>query len=140
MSWFEEPVSSDDLRGLRLLRDNGPAGMAIAAGEYGYDAAYFERMLAAGSVDVLQADVTRCGGVTGLLGVAALCRARNLPSLLPLRSDDPRPRRDRDREPRSTSSTSTTTLASSGCSSTVCPSFATERYGPTSVVPEWGLS
>ena len=79
VSWFEEPVSSDDLLGLRLLRDNGPAGMRIAAGEYGYDACYFERMLGAGAVDVLQADVTRCGGVTGLLGVGALCHARNLP-------------------------------------------------------------
>ena len=79
VSWFEEPVSSDDLLGLRLLRDQGPAGMRIAAGEYGYDAGYFERMLAAGSVDVLQADATRCGGVTGLLGVGALCHARHLP-------------------------------------------------------------
>jgi L-alanine-DL-glutamate epimerase-like enolase superfamily enzyme len=79
ISWFEEPVSSDDLAGLRLLRDRGPAGVDIAAGEYGYDASYFERMLAAGAVDVLQADVTRCGGVTELLRVGALCRARNLP-------------------------------------------------------------
>ncbi|MCW3019989.1 MAG: Mandelate racemase, partial [Solirubrobacterales bacterium] len=45
VSWFEEPVSSDDLAGLRLLRDRAPAGMAIAAGEYGYDSPYFERML-----------------------------------------------------------------------------------------------
>ena len=35
VTWFEEPVSSDDLAGLRLLRDRAPAGMAIAAGEYG---------------------------------------------------------------------------------------------------------
>jgi L-alanine-DL-glutamate epimerase-like enolase superfamily enzyme len=76
--WFEEPVSSDDLEGLRLLRDRGPAGMAITAGEYGWDLPYFERMLAAGAVDVLQADVTRCGGITGLLGVDALCRARGI--------------------------------------------------------------
>ena len=54
--WFEEPVSSDDLDGLRLLRDRGPAGMDIAAGEYGYDPFYFRRMLEAGAVDVLQAD------------------------------------------------------------------------------------
>jgi hypothetical protein len=39
--WFEEPVSSDDLEGLRLLRDRAPAGMKIAAGEYGYDSNYF---------------------------------------------------------------------------------------------------
>jgi L-alanine-DL-glutamate epimerase-like enolase superfamily enzyme len=79
VSWFEEPVSSDDLEGLRLLRDRVPAGMAVAAGEYGYDLPYFERMLTAGAVDVLQADVTRCGGITELLRVDSLCRARSLP-------------------------------------------------------------
>ena len=79
MSWFEEPVSSDDLDGLHLLRDRAPAGMQIAAGEYGYDLPYFERMLAAGAVDVLQADATRCAGITGFLQVAALCEARSLP-------------------------------------------------------------
>jgi len=79
VSWLEEPVSSDDLQGLRLLRDRAPGGLEIAAGEYGYDAVYFERMLAAESVDVLQADITRCGGVTELLRVGALCRARNMP-------------------------------------------------------------
>jgi L-alanine-DL-glutamate epimerase-like enolase superfamily enzyme len=77
--WFEEPVSSDDLAGLRLLRDRAPAGMEIAAGEYGYDLFYFQRMLAAGAVDVQQADITRCGGVTGLLQVASLCQAYNVP-------------------------------------------------------------
>jgi L-alanine-DL-glutamate epimerase-like enolase superfamily enzyme len=77
-SWFEEPVSSDDLEGLRLLRDRAPAGMDIAAGEYGYDLFYFRRMLEAGAVDVLQADVTRCGGITQLLQVAALCTAHGM--------------------------------------------------------------
>ncbi len=77
-SWFEEPVSSDDLQGLALLRERAPAGMEIAAGEYGYDLYYFRRMLDAGAVDVLQADVTRCGGITQLLQVAALCAARGL--------------------------------------------------------------
>ncbi|MGI8712609.1 MAG: enolase C-terminal domain-like protein [Solirubrobacteraceae bacterium] len=79
VTWFEEPVSSDDLAGLRLLRDRAPAGMEIAAGEYGYDAIYFQRMAQAGAVDVLQADITRCGGVTELLRVEAICRAHNLP-------------------------------------------------------------
>jgi L-alanine-DL-glutamate epimerase-like enolase superfamily enzyme len=79
VSWFEEPVSSEDLEGLRLMRDRAPAGMDIAAGEYGDDAPYFRRMLEAGAVDVLQADVTRCGGITELLRIGALCRAHNLP-------------------------------------------------------------
>lgn len=77
--WFEEPVSSDDLEGLRLIRDRAPEQMDIAAGEYGYDLLYFERMLTAGAVDVLQADVTRCAGITDLLRVDALCRARSMP-------------------------------------------------------------
>jgi L-alanine-DL-glutamate epimerase-like enolase superfamily enzyme len=77
--WFEEPVSSDDLAGLRLVRNRAPAMMEIAAGEYGYDIFYFRRMLEAGAVDVLQADITRCGGVTAFLQVAALCQAHNLP-------------------------------------------------------------
>jgi L-alanine-DL-glutamate epimerase-like enolase superfamily enzyme len=78
VTWFEEPVSSDDLAGLRLLRDRGPAGMDIAAGEYGYDLPYFRRMLEAEAVDVLQADATRCAGITGFLRVGALCEARSL--------------------------------------------------------------
>ncbi len=76
--WFEEPVSSDDLEGLRLIRSRGPAGMDIAAGEYGYDLNYFRHMLEAEAVDVLQADVTRCGGITGFLQVGPLCAARSL--------------------------------------------------------------
>lgn len=79
VTWFEEPVSSDDLDGLRLLRDRAPAGMAISAGEYGYDLPYFRRMLEANAVDILQADATRCTGITGFLGVAALCEAFNVP-------------------------------------------------------------
>jgi L-alanine-DL-glutamate epimerase-like enolase superfamily enzyme len=79
VSWFEEPVSSDDLAGLVLIRNTGPHGMAIAAGEYGYSADYFDRMLKAGAVDVLQADATRCCGFTGFLSAAALCEANNVP-------------------------------------------------------------
>jgi L-alanine-DL-glutamate epimerase-like enolase superfamily enzyme len=79
VTWFEEPVSSDDLAGLRMMRDRAPAGMAISAGEYGYDLPYFRRMLEAQAVDILQADATRCGGITGFLGAAALCDAFGIP-------------------------------------------------------------
>jgi L-alanine-DL-glutamate epimerase-like enolase superfamily enzyme len=77
--WFEEPVSSDDLEGLRLMRDRAPACMEIAAGEYGYEQFYFRNMLAAQAVDVLQADATRCGGYTGFLKAAAVADAYGMP-------------------------------------------------------------
>jgi L-alanine-DL-glutamate epimerase-like enolase superfamily enzyme len=76
--WFEEPVSSDDLSGLTLMRKHAPAGMDIAAGEYGYNLDDFRRLLDEPSVDVLQADVTRCGGITGFMRVAALCEAQHV--------------------------------------------------------------
>jgi L-alanine-DL-glutamate epimerase-like enolase superfamily enzyme len=77
--WFEEPVSSDDLAGLHFVRDRAPDGMDIAAGEYGWTAMSLQRMLAAEAVDVLQADATRCGGVTGFMDAAALADAHPLP-------------------------------------------------------------
>jgi L-alanine-DL-glutamate epimerase-like enolase superfamily enzyme len=76
VTWFEEPVSSDDLAGLREVRDQCTAD--VAAGEYGYSPMYFAPMIAAGAVDCVQADVTRCGGVTGWLAVAHLAAANGL--------------------------------------------------------------
>ena len=75
VGWFEEPVSSDDLSGLRAVRRRAPVGMDIAAGEYAYTVYYVRSMLEAEAVDVQQADVTRCGGVTAFLQIAALCEA-----------------------------------------------------------------
>jgi L-alanine-DL-glutamate epimerase-like enolase superfamily enzyme len=74
--WFEEPVSSDDLEGLRVVRSS--VRPDVAAGEYGFDLTYFERMCAAGAVDCLQADVTRCGGITEWLRIAAVAAAHHL--------------------------------------------------------------
>jgi L-alanine-DL-glutamate epimerase-like enolase superfamily enzyme len=79
VKWFEEPVPADDLDSLRLIRDRAPAGMDIAAGEYGYDTPYFRRLLDEQAVDVLQADATRCAGVTGFLEAAALASAHEVP-------------------------------------------------------------
>jgi L-alanine-DL-glutamate epimerase-like enolase superfamily enzyme len=76
--WFEEPVTSDDVPGLALMRAITPAGTDIAAGEYVFTSDDARRLLEAGAVDVLQADVTRCGGITGFLQVAALCDAYHI--------------------------------------------------------------
>jgi L-alanine-DL-glutamate epimerase-like enolase superfamily enzyme len=74
--WFEEPVSSRDVDGLCLVRDAAPAGMDVAAGEYASTPADFRELI--GAVDCLQADATRCGGVTGLLAAASLAEAHEL--------------------------------------------------------------
>jgi L-alanine-DL-glutamate epimerase-like enolase superfamily enzyme len=76
VTWFEEPVSSDDLDGLREVRDQVTPD--VAAGEYGYDLPYFARMVDAQAVDCLQADVTRCGGFTEWQRAAAVAAARGL--------------------------------------------------------------
>jgi len=76
VAWFEEPVSSDSLTGLATVRASAAAD--VTAGEYGYDLAYFARMTEAGAVDCVQVDVTRCGGITELLRVAAVAAAHGL--------------------------------------------------------------
>ncbi|MFL6605005.1 MAG: enolase C-terminal domain-like protein [Steroidobacteraceae bacterium] len=78
LRWFEEPVTSDDVCGLALMRASGPPGMEIAAGEYTYTPDDARRLLEGAAVDVLQADVTRCGGITGFLKISALCDAHHI--------------------------------------------------------------
>nr|WP_239081323.1 enolase C-terminal domain-like protein [Streptomyces coelicoflavus] len=79
--WFEEPVSSADLEGLRMLRERGPDRLEITAGEYAFTAQDFANLVegpAGPAVDCLQADVTRCGGITGVLEIAGLSGVRHL--------------------------------------------------------------
>lgn len=76
VSWFEEPVSSQDLAGLAAVRRQVLPD--VAAGEYSWSLADSARLIAAGAVDCLQLDVTRCGGVTEFLRGSALAAAHNL--------------------------------------------------------------
>ncbi len=75
--YLEEPVSSEDHEGLRLLRDRGPGGLSIAAGEYEWTVSQLADL--ARCVDILQADVTRCGGITNLLRVDGICKGPQIP-------------------------------------------------------------
>jgi L-alanine-DL-glutamate epimerase-like enolase superfamily enzyme len=77
VTWFEEPVSSDDVDGLHQLREALP--LDVSAGEYGYHLLYFREMLRHQCVDVMQADVARTAGITDWLRVAALCAAAEVP-------------------------------------------------------------
>ncbi len=79
VTWFEEPVYHRDVDGLRFVRDHAPAGMEISVGEYGYAPSTFASLVRAGAADVLQADATRCEGITGLLVVDGLCESAMMP-------------------------------------------------------------
>lgn len=79
VSWFEEPVSSADAKGLHFIRSHIAIKVRIAAGEYGYIIKDFLNLLQAGAVDVLQADATRCGGITGFLKAGQLAEADHIP-------------------------------------------------------------
>jgi L-alanine-DL-glutamate epimerase-like enolase superfamily enzyme len=74
VSWFEEPVSSGDLDGLRHVREHAP--LEVAAGEYAYVLEDVRDIV--GCVDVLQLDVTRCGGITGVLAASGVASAHGL--------------------------------------------------------------
>jgi L-alanine-DL-glutamate epimerase-like enolase superfamily enzyme len=76
VTWFEEPVSSQDTAGLAAIRSQ--VRPDVAAGEYSWSLADSARLIAAGAVDCLQLDVTRCGGMTEFLRGAALAAAHNL--------------------------------------------------------------
>ena len=77
ITYLEEPVTSEDREGMRLLRDHGPGGLAIAAGEYEWTLADLADL--SGCVYILQADVTRSGGITNLLRVDGICKGRTVP-------------------------------------------------------------
>ena len=76
VTWFEEPVSSQDAAGLALIREQVLPD--VAAGEYSWTLADSARLIDAGAVDCLQLDVTRCGGITGFLQGASLAAASSL--------------------------------------------------------------
>jgi L-alanine-DL-glutamate epimerase-like enolase superfamily enzyme len=79
VTWFEEPVTSDDRVGLHLLVEHAPPVMNIAAGEYIYVLDDARLLLEAQAVDILQADVTRCGGVTNFLKIGNVCETYHFP-------------------------------------------------------------
>jgi L-alanine-DL-glutamate epimerase-like enolase superfamily enzyme len=77
--WMEQPIDPNDLQGLRFLRNEGPASMDLADGESGWTLHDFRRFADAQAVDVMMVDMTRCGGITGLMRVGGLCLAHELP-------------------------------------------------------------
>ena len=76
VSWFEEPVTSDDPAALARVRRS--LDCDVAAGEYCFEPLDAGRLLDADAVDCLQLDATRCGGYTGWFRAVALAEARHL--------------------------------------------------------------
>ncbi len=74
--WFEEPLPPQDFSGYAALRRRAP--MAVATGEALYTAWDFQRLIEAGGVDVVQPDLTLCGGVRAAREIALLARLHNL--------------------------------------------------------------
>jgi L-alanine-DL-glutamate epimerase-like enolase superfamily enzyme len=79
VTWFEEPVRSDNFEGLQFIKQGAPASINVAAGEYGFNLHYYHSLLKANAVDVVQADATRCGGLSNFLKIGGLCEAHQVP-------------------------------------------------------------
>jgi L-rhamnonate dehydratase len=73
IAWFEEPVPPDDYANYRRLRE--VAGLTVSGGEHEYTLEGFRRLIAEECVDLVQPDIYRAGGITGLLKIAALAKA-----------------------------------------------------------------
>jgi L-rhamnonate dehydratase len=75
--WLEEPLRPDDYDGYRKLAR--ATDVRIAAGEEESNRASFLELMDRGGIDVVQVDLTRCGGFTEAVKIAALAWDRGLP-------------------------------------------------------------
>jgi L-alanine-DL-glutamate epimerase-like enolase superfamily enzyme len=75
--WLEEPLRPDDYDGYAKLA--AATDLRIAAGEEESGRAGFIELMDRGRVDVVQVDLTRCGGFTEAMKIAALAWDRGLP-------------------------------------------------------------
>jgi L-alanine-DL-glutamate epimerase-like enolase superfamily enzyme len=75
--WFEEPLLPDDYHGYAKLSAASP--LRIAAGEEESERKSFAQLIDVGKIDVVQVDLTRCGGLTEAIKIAALAADRGVP-------------------------------------------------------------
>ncbi len=74
--WLEEPFEADELEAYARLAE--AVDLRIAAGEQDATRWGFRELMDAGHLDVIQPDVTRCGGLTEALRIARLAEARGV--------------------------------------------------------------
>lgn len=75
--WFEEPFPPEDLDPFVAL--HGTAKLRIAAGENEFGLPGFRELIASGALDIIQPDVSRCGGVSETIRIGQLAAQHNLP-------------------------------------------------------------
>lgn len=76
-AWFEEPLAPDDVEGYAELA--GALDMAIAGGETEFTRFGFRELFSRHSLDIVQPNISRCGGFTECLRIAALAEAFHVP-------------------------------------------------------------
>ncbi|MFE9987203.1 L-fuconate dehydratase [Streptomyces sp. NPDC005381] len=76
--WIEEPTSPDDILGHAAVR-SAVAPVKVATGEHVQNRIVFKQLLQAGSVDVLQIDAARVGGVNENLAILLLAAKFGIP-------------------------------------------------------------
>jgi L-rhamnonate dehydratase len=76
IAWLEEPLQPDDYIGYRKLTAASP--VHIAAGESESNRQSFLDLMDQGGIDIVQVDLTRCGGFTEAMKIASLAADRGL--------------------------------------------------------------
>ena len=77
VGWLEEPFPAHDYRSYRMAAGFGRT--PLAAGENHYTRFEFNRVLEDGSISILQPDLSKTGGITEALRIAAMASAYKLP-------------------------------------------------------------
>ncbi|MBA3588571.1 MAG: mandelate racemase/muconate lactonizing enzyme family protein [Methylibium sp.] len=77
VGWLEEPFAAHDIRSYKLARGFGR--VPLAAGENHFTRFEFNRVIEDGDITILQPDLSKAGGVTEMLRIAAMASAYKLP-------------------------------------------------------------
>ena len=76
VGWIEEPVRPSDIPALRSVRQH--TSLPIATGERLYGASEFRELWASGSVDIVQPDITQCGGILEAKKIASTAETHSV--------------------------------------------------------------
>lgn len=79
LSWVEEPVIPDDISGYAQIR--AAVDTRISGGEHEFTRYGFRQLIDQQAVDIVQFDITRCGGITEARKICALASVYGLPAI-----------------------------------------------------------